>query len=335
MKYVDVGGVRLSAIGLGTWQFGSGEWAYGKEYASQVAPQIVSRSLDLGVNLIDTAEIYGFGRSENIVRRALGDRRKEAFLATKIFPVAPVDPILSSRLAGSLSRLGVDAIDLYQLHWPNPVVPLGPTMKALSKARDKGLIRHVGVSNYSLSKWKEAESHFDGPVLSNQVRYSLIDRRPEKELLPWAQENGRIIIAYSPLSQGLLSGRYDVDNIPAGMRAGTPAFLPENLSRLSGLLQVLREVADSHNATCAQTALAWLLRRPNVVVIPGASSVEQAESNAHAGNIELSDDEDDALTSASDSYSPIGTWSSVSEISRIRTKRVVTRFENTLKGLRS
>jgi aryl-alcohol dehydrogenase-like predicted oxidoreductase len=335
MKYVEVGGVRVSAIGLGTWQFGSGEWGYGSDYATTTAPEIVHRSLDLGVNLIDTAEAYAFGRSEQIVGKALAGRRDEAFIATKLFPILPVDPIVSSRARGSARRLGIDTIDLYQVHWPNPLIPIGPTMKALGGLQRNGLIRHVGVSNFSLEQWRGAESALGGTVLSNQVRFSLVDRGPEKELVPFAQAEGRIVIAYSPLSQGLLSGRYDVDHPPNGLRAVTPAFLPENVRRFAPLLGVLRDVAAAHGATCSQVALAWLIRRPNVVVIPGASSLAQAEANAAAGDLELSDEEDAALTSASDAYEPIGGLASVPALAKARGGRAMRRFRRTSEGLRA
>ena len=304
MRYVEVGGVRLSAVGLGTWQFGSTEWGYGKDFEQDVALRITERALDLGVNLIDTAEMYGFGRSERAVGKAIRGRRDQAFLASKIAPVFPFDPVVSSRAAGSARRLGVDRIDLYQVHWPNPVFPQDPLFRALGKLQRQGLLTHIGVSNYSLDRWKSAERALGGTVLSNQVEFSLVQRRPERELLQWAQDNDRIIIAYSPLAQGLLSGRYTSDHRPTGLRAMRPLFLPANLERARGLIDDLREVADKHGATPSQVALAWLIRRPNVVVIPGASSVAQLESNVAAADIELTDDDDARLSASSDRFNP-------------------------------
>ncbi len=138
MKYVEVGGARMSAIGLGTWQFGSREWGYGDEYAERDAVAIVHRALDVGITLFDTAEIYAFGRSERILGRALDGRRDEAFLATKIFPVLPVGPVVLQRARGSLRRLGVKSIDLYQIHQPNPVVPLTVDDAGLRPADRRG-----------------------------------------------------------------------------------------------------------------------------------------------------------------------------------------------------
>lgn len=317
MRTITVNGVKLSAVGLGTWQFGSRTWGYGADYAQNQSRAIVARSLDLGVTLIDTAELYGFGRSERIVGGAIVGRRQEVFLATKLLPVMPVAPVVLQRLRASLRRLGVEAVDLYQLHQPNPAVPLSSTMAAFGRLLDEGLIRHVGVSNYGLRRWQQAEAALGRPVLSNQVRYSLIDRRPEAELLPWAQANDRLVIAYSPLGQGLLSGRYDEDHPPTGaVRRGSPLFLPDNLRRARPLLDALRQVAAAHSATPAQVALAWVLRRPNVVVIPGASSVAQAETNAEAADLQLSEDEARALNEASETFVPVGGTAALSGMAR-------------------
>jgi len=305
MRYVEVGGVRVSSIGLGTWQFGSREWGYGTAYAEHDALDIVTRALDLGINLVDTAEIYAFGRSERIVGRALAGRRDQAFVATKIFPVLPVPPVMEQRARGSARRLNVDHLDLYQLHWPNPVVPIAPTMAGMRQLRRSGLVRHVGVSNFSLGAWRQAEAALGAPVLSNQVQYSLVARAPDKDLVGWAQANDRLVIAYSPLGQGFLSGRYSTEHRPGGIRAVGSLFLPENLDRGVPLLAALRDIAKVHDATAAQVALAWVIRRPNVVAIPGASSVAQVESNAAAADLVLSDEEDARLSAASDAFEPV------------------------------
>lgn len=306
MRWVEVGGVRVSAIGLGTWQFGSREWNYGEQYASRDAVTITQRALDRGVNLVDTAEIYAFGRSERIVGQAIAGRRAEAFVATKLFPVVPFAPVVERRAAASAARLRVDRIDLYQVHWPNPVVPLGTTMDGMRRVVERGLVANVGVSNFSLGGWQQADAALGRPVLSNQVSYSLVQRGPEREVVPWAQANDRIVIAYSPLAQGFLSARYDASNRPGGVRAGNTLFLPENLERAEPLLTALREVAAAHGATPAQVALAWVIRRPNVVAIPGASSVDQLERNVEAADLVLSDDDDARLTAASDAFRPVG-----------------------------
>jgi aryl-alcohol dehydrogenase-like predicted oxidoreductase len=321
MRYVDVGGVKVSAVGLGTWQFGSKEWGYGDAYANETAIAITQRALDLGVTFIDTAEIYGFGRSERIVGRALGTRRPEAFIATKVFPVLPISAVVQQRALASADRLGVEAIDLYQVHWPNPVVPISQTMAGMAKLQRTGVVRHVGVSNFSLPRWRAAEESLGSPVLSNQVQYNLVQRKPDTDLVPWAQANDRLIIAYSPLAQGFLSGRYDATNRPGGVRANNILFLPENLDAARPLLDTLRGVAGAHGATPSQVALAWLIRKPNVMVIPGASSVAQLEANAEAADIDLTDAEDAELTAASDAFTPVAGPAAWGSLLRERVKR--------------
>jgi aryl-alcohol dehydrogenase-like predicted oxidoreductase len=305
MRYVEVQGVRLSAIGLGCWQFGAKEWGYGSDYADREAGRIVERALELGINLFDTAEVYARGQSERILGRALEGHRAEAFIATKVLPVFPLASLVVKRGEASRRRLGVDKIDLYQVHWPNPAVPLSQQMGGMRELQQRGVIDHVGVSNYSLARWRAAESALGGPVMSNQVQYSLVHRGPEKELLPWAAANDRVVLAYSPLAQGFLSGRYDESNAPRGVRLNNAMFLPDNLRAAGPLLDALRSIAVARNVTPAQVALAWVIGRPNVVAIPGASSVAQLEQNAAAAEIELDSDEDAQLTAASDAFRPV------------------------------
>jgi aryl-alcohol dehydrogenase-like predicted oxidoreductase len=324
MKFVEVGGVRLSAIGLGTWQFGSMEWGYGSEYARVEAGAIVRRALDLGVNLIDTAEVYGQGRSERIVGEAIrgfanvdapsggpgppppvpsgasrhlpvynAEGAGRIFLATKLFPIGLPFQV-AGRARGSARRLGVDHLNLYQLHWPSPLFPPRSTMPRMKRLVDSGLVGHVGVSNHSLEQWLAAEKAFGGPVLSNQVEFNLVDRAPERLLLPWAQEQGRVIIAYSPLAQGLLSGRYQ-QSPPRNLRRMRRTFSAGSRERAQPLINALGEIGSKQGATNAQVALAWLIRKPNVVAIPGASSVRQLEENVAAAEVELSDDDDARL----------------------------------------
>lgn len=322
MRYVEAGGARVSVIGLGTWQFGSREWGYGDEYADHEARAIAERALDLGINLIDTAEIYGFGKSERIVGEAIRERRDEAFIATKILPVAPLASVVEQRARGSARRLGIEQIDLYQLHWPNPLAPIGWAMDGMRRVCDQGLVRHVGVSNYSLARWEAAERSLGRPVLSNQVQFSLVARGPQRDLIPYAQREDRILIAYSPLAQGFLSARYD-PSVPesvapkaGGVRRANPLFTPENLDAAVPLFAALREVAKGHDATPAQVALAWVIRHPNVVAIPGASSVAQLERNADAANIELSDDDAGRLGEAAAAFRPKRALASVPDLVR-------------------
>jgi aryl-alcohol dehydrogenase-like predicted oxidoreductase len=305
MRYVEAAGVRLSAIGLGCWQFGAKEWGYGRPYADNEAGRIVERALELGINLFDTAEVYARGESERILGLALVGHRSEAFIATKHLPLLPLAPIVVRRGRASVARLRVDHVDLYQLHWPNPVVPLSQQMGGMRELQRSGAITHVGVSNFSLSRWRAAERALRGPVISNQVQYSLAARKPDIDLVPWAAANDRIVVAYSPLAQGLLSGRYDETNAPSGVRLNNALFLADNLRRAAPLLTALREIAAPHDATPAQVALAWVIRRRNVVAIPGASSVAQLEQNAAAADLDLSEDDDARLLAASDAFHPV------------------------------
>jgi aryl-alcohol dehydrogenase-like predicted oxidoreductase len=306
MRYLDVDGVgRVSRIGLGTWQFGSREWGYGEGYAAGAAKDIVRRARDLGVTLFDTAEVYGFGRSERILGAALGDERTEVVVASKLFPVAPFPPVVRNRLEGSARRLGLQKVPLYQVHQPNPVVPDSVTMPGLRALLDEGRIGAVGVSNYSLARWQAADAALGRPVVSNQVHFSLARPDALEDLVPFAEREGRVVIAYSPLAQGLLGGRYGVDNRPGGVRAANPLFGTQNLRRVQPLLDVLREVADAHGVRPGTIALAWLVSLPQVVVIPGASSVEQVEANAAAGDVDLRPDEQQALTQAARAFTPV------------------------------
>jgi aryl-alcohol dehydrogenase-like predicted oxidoreductase len=306
MKYLDVDGVgRVSRIGLGTWQFGSREWGYGDSYASGVARDLVQRALALGVTLFDTAEVYAMGTSERILGDALGDERSKVAVASKIFPIAPFPPVIKQRQRASARRLQLNRIPLYQIHQPNPVVPDSVIMPGMRSLLDSGDIGAAGVSNYSLARWKKADAALGRPVISNQVLFSLARADPLEDLVPFAERENRIVIAYSPLAQGLLGGRYGVDNRPGGVRAANSLFGTENLRRVEPLLQTLRDVATEVGAKPAQVALAWLVSLPNVVAIPGASSVEQLEFNVAAAEIELSPQSRDALTNAARAFHPV------------------------------
>jgi aryl-alcohol dehydrogenase-like predicted oxidoreductase len=324
MKFVEAGGARVSSIGVGTWQFGAREWGYGEGYAAVTAGEIVRRALELGVNLFDTAEIYGFGRSERILGEALAENswRDKAFIATKFWPLIPASPFVQQRAKASAERLGIERIDLYQMHWPNPVLPFGPFMSGLRSLKEAGRIGHAGVSNFDLDGWTQAEAAFGEPILSNQVSFSLANLKPLRRLMPWAQENGRIVIAYSPLAQGLLGGRYDEQNRPSDLRAANRMFLPESLRSARPLIEALREIARRYDAKPAQVALAWIVSHPNVVAIPGASSVDQMESNAAAADLELSDEERARLLEAAEAFEPPSLVSSLPGVARSLLGRI-------------
>ena len=194
------------------------------------------------------------------------------------------------RAKASARRLGIDHIDLYQQHWPSLLFPPRATMPRFRRLMDRGVIRHAGVSNHSLGEWQACDDALGGPVLSNQVRFSLLHREPERELVPWAQSNGRIVIAYSPLGQGGLAGAYR-QRAPSNFRRFRGDFSAEARLRREPLAMALLAIGNRHEATPAQIALAWLVHKPNVVAIPGASSVRQLEENVAAADIVLSGDE--------------------------------------------
>jgi aryl-alcohol dehydrogenase-like predicted oxidoreductase len=176
----------------------------------------------------------------------------------------------------------------------------------MRRLQDAGIVQHVGVSNFSPDRWSAAEHELGRPVVSNQVHFSLLHRKPDQGNVPYAVTNDRVVIAYSPLEQGILGGRYDPEHLPAGpARRNNPLCLRENIERAMPIIETLRRLAAAHDATPAQVALAWMIRKPNVVAIPGASSVEQLEHNIAAADLDLTDDEDEELTAASDRFAPI------------------------------
>ena len=285
MKYVTMGAQKVSAIGLGTWQFGEAGWGWGTELGHEEAIRIVHRALELGINFFDTAAVYGNGRSEEILGEALQGRRHEAIIATKVAPPLRPDLIMKAGRE-SLRRLDIESIDLYQLHAPDPSVPLPRTMRAIRALVDAGQVQQVGVSNFDLNQWQEAEAVLGMPVISNQVQYHLLDRRA-RNLLPYAHEEGRNVIAFSPLAQGLLGGKYGPSNVPQDLRANFGIFSDHNLRRAPAVVETLRQVGEHYWVTPAQVALAWLLLDPQVIVIPGARSVAQLEANAAAADLRL------------------------------------------------
>jgi aryl-alcohol dehydrogenase-like predicted oxidoreductase len=270
------------------------------------ARRLVAGALRRGIAFSDTASIPGFGRGEQILGWALGASSGTAFLATKLYPAVPAAPVAERRAVASANRLGTRRLDLYQVHQPDRLAVPGPVIGSIRALQQVGMVGEVGVSNASLGRWLATEQALGGRVLSNQVGYSLVNRSAERDLLPFAQSHGRIIIAHSPLAQGLLSGRYDCANRPANrVRATSSLFIPENLDRAGQLIAVLREVAEAHSATPAQVALAWVIRQPAVTAIASASSVEQLEDNAAAADIELTDGECQALHVASAGFRPV------------------------------
>ena len=290
MRYTKLGPREISVVGLGTWQFGEPGWGWGEKLDLQGAARIVERALELGINFFDTAAVYGNGRSEEILSQVLGDARSRVVISTKVAP--PLEPgRVKWSAERSLRRLDLDSIELYQLHAPDNNVPMESTMGALRELMDSGRVRQVGVSNFGPMQWRRGEAALGGPLISNQVEYHLLERRYGESVLPHARNEGRSVIAYSPLAQGLLTGKYGRSNVPQDVRSHYGIFNRRSLRRAPAIVEALRDVGSHHDATPAQVALAWLLKDPEVAVIPGARSVEQLEANAAAADLTLSPDE--------------------------------------------
>ncbi len=295
MIFTELGrtGLKISQIGIGSWQIGSKYWGWGREYSEQETIDAIRRAIELGINFIDTAEMYGDGESERIIGKAIKNMRDNVVIATKVWPThLTYDGVLKA-CERSIQRLGVDIIDLYQIHWPNPFIPLSQTMRAMEKLVKEGKIRYIGVSNFSLKKLIQAQEALrNNEIVSNQVKYNMVERDAEKELLPFAEKNKITIIAYSPLAQGLLTGKYGPENRPQDyIRKINILFDKENLKRLQPLISILREIASRRGKTPAQVALNWLIRKKEVVAIPGVKRQSQAEENAGAADFSLSEDE--------------------------------------------
>jgi len=304
MRTIEIGGLRTSRIGLGTWQFGSREWGYGDTYARETAPALLRRALELGITMIDTAEMYGPARSERIIGETLAgipeQDRSGLTVATKFMPIAPTERILDWQAAGSLRRLQTDTLDLYYAHWPNPFVSVRRVMQSLRPLVAEGLVSRVGVSNYSVAQWQEAERALRAPIVANQVRFSLADPAPLRDLVPFAAEHDRLVVAYSPLAQGMLDVDRDWSAVK-GFRRGTRRG--RRMRAFEPLAAAVREIAAAHDAAPSQVALAWVLAHPNTIAIPGARTIEQLESNAAAADLVLADDEVERLTLEAGAFS--------------------------------
>jgi aryl-alcohol dehydrogenase-like predicted oxidoreductase len=298
MRTIEIEGMRLSRIGLGTWQVGTREWGYGERYATITAPALIRRAAELGITMIDTAEAYGPARSERIIGRTLAslppELRGPLVVATKFTPIAPAEPIVAWQAGGSRRRLGVDALDLLYVHWKNPFVSVRRVMQSVRPLLESGVVRQAGVSNFTLDQWQEAERSLRRPVIANQVQLSLAAPAPIDELVPWAAANGRVVVAYSPLGQGVLAGR---TSFPGTFGMGRPqGTMASRKPGIDALRAVLGQVATAHDATQAQVALAWVLSFPATVAIPGARTIAQLEENAAAADLVLDDDEVARLT---------------------------------------
>jgi len=303
MRYVEVDGLRVSVIGLGTWQFGTREWGYGHDYAHEVAPGLVQRATELGITLVDTAESYGPRTSEHIIGDVLmtldAGTRAGLTVATKFTPIAPAEAIVRRQVEGSARRLAVSSIDLLYAHWPNPFVSVRRTMQSLRPLLEEGIVRRAAVSNYSLAQWQQAERTLRRPVYADQVPFSLAKPRPAADLVPYALAMGRLVVAYSPLGQGVLARvGAGSDGVPNPVRRFNPLWRGAAAERLLPLQVAVRDIASGVGATPAQVALAWVVSHPNTVAIPGARTAEQLAENAAAADLVLEADALDRLKQA-------------------------------------
>ncbi|MBR8835465.1 MAG: aldo/keto reductase [Stigonema ocellatum SAG 48.90 = DSM 106950] len=282
--------VEITPILMGTWQAGKKMWV-GIEDADSI--KAIRAAFEAGITTIDTAEVYGEGHSEQIVAEALSDVRDSVEYATKVFVNhLKYDQVIEA-CDRSLKNLKTDHIDLYQIHWPsgsfkNEIVPIEETMSALNHLKEQGKIRAIGVSNFSRAQLEEAARY--GRIDSLQPPYSLFWRQVEKDATPYCIENNISILAYSPLAQGLLTGKFELGHKfdPQDNRAKNKLFQGENYERAQQALEKLRPIADRHQCTLAQLALAWLIAQPQTQAIAGARHAEQATSNAQAASVQLS-----------------------------------------------
>ncbi len=299
MEFQQLGksGIKISAIGLGTWQWGSREWGWGRLYGKKEVLEAFQEAMKVGINFIDTAELYGRGRSEELIGEAVHERREDVVIATKVSPWNLSYGRVLRSADRSLQRLGVDVIDLYQVHWPNPIISIDRTMRAMKRLVQNGKVRCVGVSNFNLKRLEAArEALTPLELASNQVKYNLLDRNIEKNLLSYAQKEKITIIAYSPLAKGLLTGKYTERSKPSSFVQQTSArFSRRNLNRLTAIVQALSEIAEAHQKTPSQVALNWLISKQNVIAIPGAKRPENVADNAGATDWRLSQNEIERL----------------------------------------
>ena len=285
--------IQITPIIMGTWQAGKKMWV-GIEDADTI--KAIRAAFDAGITTVDTAEVYGEGHSEQIVASALSDVRDKAVYATKVFANHLKYEQVIEACDRSLKNLNTDYIDLYQIHWPagtfkSEIVPIEETMNALNHLKEQGKIRAIGVSNFNRAQLEEAAQY--GRIDSLQPPYSLFWRWVEKDLTPYCVENNISIVAYSPLAQGLLTGKFEPGHKfdPQDNRAKNKLFQGENYDRAQSALDKLRPIAERHQCSLAQLALAWLIAQPQANAIAGARNEQQAVDNAKAGDINLSADD--------------------------------------------
>ena len=298
--------LNVAPLGVGAWAWGTTRlWGYGKEYDRSDVGGAFRTSIAEGVTLVDTAEMYGNGASERIIGEILreGGFDGTPVIATKFAPL-PYRFSAKSLLNAvdrSLKRLGIETIDLYQIHFPNPIFRMSSLMDALAETVKAGKVRRVGVSNYSADQMQRAHDRLAShgvSLASNQVEYSLLQRAPETNgVLEACRDLGVTLIAYSPIAQGLLTGKYaPAGDKPVGIvRRMGRAFGEQNLKKIEPVLNILREIGASQDKAPAQVALNWLIRQRSAFPIPGAKNERQARQNAGALGWEMTGEEAEKL----------------------------------------
>ena len=275
LKELGGTGALVGEIGLGTWRYGGG-------------PAPLQRGVALGANLIDTAEMY---RTEDAVGAAIAGMREQVFLATKVLGSnLRYDAVLRAA-ENSLRRLDVDRIDLYQVHWPNPSVPMAETMRAMERLVSDGLVRYIGVSNFAVSDLAAARAALrNNEIVSNQILYNLRRRGAERDVIPYCREHNIAVIAYSPLAEGALAG--------GGNGGGGGGIRPGWLSGRNRGRRALSETAAATGRTAAQVAINWVADQPGVIAIPKSDSVARTEANCAASGWHLTAEQRAALERA-------------------------------------
>lgn len=312
-------GLQISAIGMGTWAIG-GTWWGGTDADAAIAA--IRRGLDLGVNLIDTAPVYGYGVSEEFVGKAIAGRPRESVvLATKVglnwwanegqhfFDLEGRKVYRNLRPASiryeveqSLRRLGVEYIDLYQTHWQDPTTPIAESMAELVKLRDEGKIRAIGVSNCTPAQMDAYRAV--GRLDSNQPPYSMLKRGIEADVLPYCRAHDIAVLAYSPMERGLLSGMDPARQFGAGdMRANDPAFTPENIRRVNAMLEQFAPLRAKYGLNTTQLVIAWTISQPGLTcALAGVRNPAQAEDIVAGGNVEIAPEDLATMETAIQAY---------------------------------
>lgn len=313
--------LMCSVVGLGTWGMGGDSWAGSGEVDDDLSVATLRAGIDAGINLIDTAQPYGFGHAEEVVGRAIRGIRDQVIVATKCVSFQDEDhvyhkdwrpEIIRPQVEGSLKRLGVDTIDLLQVHWPDPdpTHPLEDAFNELYKMQKDGYFRYLGVSNFDGPLMDEAKKIC--PIVSLQPPYSLLNRKIEKEIMPYCAENNIGILSYGSIAGGALSGKYTErpdfskatgeNTFTRDVRNGMyPYYSEEAWPKTDALLRVMRELAEKNNVPCVYIAIGWSLKQAAMVsTLVGARTPEQAVMNAKAGDFVMSDEDCAYLTAKCD-----------------------------------